>query len=61
MSDIPLSPLAAVTATEHPGRTAAACVTGRTANSWIEWKDVDGRALGERKAPAQDSGMEGQP
>ncbi len=29
---------------------AAACVTGRTANGWVEWKDQDGRTLGERKA-----------
>ncbi|WP_036134854.1 GIY-YIG nuclease family protein [Luteimonas mephitis] len=28
---------------------AAACVTGRTANGWIEWKDAQGRTLGERK------------
>lgn len=28
---------------------AAACVTGRTANGWVEWKDVQGRTLGERK------------
>ena len=25
------------------------CVTGRTANGWIEWKDQQGRTLGERK------------
>lgn len=31
---------------------AAACVTGRTANGWIEWKDEAGRTLGERKATA---------
>ena len=29
---------------------AAACVTGRTANGWIEWKDSEGRTLGDRKA-----------
>lgn len=29
---------------------AAACVTGRTANGWVEWKDAAGRTLGERKA-----------
>lgn len=29
---------------------AAACVTGRTANGWIEWKDVSGRTLGDCKA-----------
>ncbi len=40
---------------------AAACVTGRTANGWIEWKDADGRTLGERKATTQDSVLEGQP
>lgn len=28
---------------------AAACVTGRTANGWIEWKDAQGRTLGELK------------
>lgn len=28
---------------------AAACVTGRTANGWIEWKDENGQTLGERK------------
>jgi hypothetical protein len=28
---------------------AAACVTGRTANGWIEWKDESGQTLGERK------------
>lgn len=28
---------------------AAACVTGRTANGWIEWKDAQGRTFGERK------------
>lgn len=29
---------------------AAACVTGRTANGWIEWKDMQGKTLGERKS-----------
>lgn len=29
---------------------AAACVAGRTANGWVEWKDASGRTLGERKA-----------
>lgn len=33
---------------------AAACVTGRTANGWIEWKDANGRTLGERKATSED-------
>lgn len=28
---------------------AAACVTGRTANGWVEWKDAQGRTLGDRK------------
>lgn len=28
---------------------AAACVTGRTANGWVEWKDASGRTLAERK------------
>lgn len=35
---------------------AAACVTGRTANGWIEWKDGDGRTLGERKATPVEEG-----
>lgn len=32
---------------------AAACVTGRTANGWVEWKDANGRTLAERKAMAE--------
>lgn len=35
---------------------AAACVTGRTANGWIEWKDLNGRTLGERKATSEPQG-----
>ena len=31
---------------------AAACVTGRTANGWLEWKDESGQTLGERKMAA---------
>ena len=29
---------------------AAACITGRTANGMVEWKDVDGQTLGQRMA-----------
>ena len=32
---------------------AAACVSGRAANGWAEWKDSSGRTLAERKATTE--------